>query len=184
MDERGLVLHPEIAPYDIIIIPIFYNENEKREVLRYIDEIIIKKLEELGLTYFIDLTDKSPGAKYYYWEKRGIPYRIEVGKKEISTNTVTIFSRALRKRVSVSINELGTVISKMRQEYLKYIRDFMSRKVNEYLRKYTIALDIKFEKDVCEKVENEYGLTTIGKVIDVYNLDRSYVGKILFGKKY
>lgn len=91
-DDKGLVLPPHIAPIQIIIIPIYKEEN-KNEVLDYCNK----------LTYLMGVSDlrvecdvrehESPGSKFNRWEQRGIPIRIEIGMSEIERKQVSINRR-------------------------------------------------------------------------------------------
>lgn len=82
-DNRGLVLPPKLAPIQFIIVPIFRNEEQKKEILSKAD-MIKTSLISKGFECEIDTRDNlSPGFKYNEWELKGIPIRIEIGPKDI-----------------------------------------------------------------------------------------------------
>ena len=96
-DDYGLVLPPRIAPKQVVIIPI----GESDEV----DILVSKFNSELNnndITAYIDNTDKSPGFKFAEAEVNGIPVRIEVGKRDLENNTITIARRDTREKIVVS----------------------------------------------------------------------------------
>ena len=87
-DDKGLVLPPKIAPKQVVIIPI--GDDDKVNTL---SEEINTKLNENGITCYIDKTDKSPGFKFAEAEVNGIPVRIEVGKRDLENNKITFVRR-------------------------------------------------------------------------------------------
>jgi prolyl-tRNA synthetase len=98
-DEKGLVLPPSVAPVQVVIVPITIGKR-KEEVLAAATEIE-KELCAAGLRVKVDLRDLRPGAKYYYWEMRGVPLRIEVGPRDIDAGQVTAVTR-LGEKTAVS----------------------------------------------------------------------------------
>ncbi|NIU00459.1 MAG: proline--tRNA ligase, partial [Nitrosopumilaceae archaeon] len=90
-DDSGLIFPFEVAPLQIIIIPILAKK-ESTKVLKYAEELKAK-ISKMGYRVMIDKTDRRPGEKYYFWEMKGVPIRLELGKKEAQNNQVTIFRR-------------------------------------------------------------------------------------------
>ncbi len=99
-DDSGLVLPFSIAPTQVIIIPIYKSKN-KEKILKKATELK-KKLEEEGIRAELDDTGKSPGEKFYFWELRGIPLRIEIGEKELK-GKLTLFLRDNKQRIKVNL---------------------------------------------------------------------------------
>jgi prolyl-tRNA synthetase len=92
-DDDGLVLPPRLAPTVAVIVPIFKTDEEKVTVLETADAIY-KELKSKGFRVKLDTRDNmSPGAKYYEWELKGIPLRIEIGPKDVANKTVVIVPR-------------------------------------------------------------------------------------------
>jgi prolyl-tRNA synthetase len=92
-DDDGLVLPPRLAPTVAVIVPIFKNDEERATVLDAAD-VIYKDLKSKGFRVKIDTRDNmSPGAKYYEWELKGVPLRIEIGPKDVANKTVVIVPR-------------------------------------------------------------------------------------------
>jgi len=92
-DENGLIIPPNIAPIQVVIIPIFRKEEEKETVLKVARELF-EQLEKVGLRVHMDEDDqKTPGAKFFHWEVRGVPARIEIGPKDIEKQTVVLANR-------------------------------------------------------------------------------------------
>ena len=106
-DNKGLVLPFCISPVQVIIIPIF-NKKNKKKILNEIKKIN-KKIESFGIKTKIDDDQKRPGEKYYEWELRGVPFRLEIGEKEIKEKKLTLFIRDTLKKQKISINQLKKI---------------------------------------------------------------------------
>ncbi len=98
-DENGLVLPPKIAPRQVVIVPI--GDDEK--VLNLSNQIL-EKLKSAGIVTFADLTEKSPGFKFAEHEVNGIPVRIEIGKRDLENNLITLARRDTREKINVDAN--------------------------------------------------------------------------------
>lgn len=97
-DDHGLVLPPKIAPYKVIIIPIG-DVKEKLGELK-------KALYENDITFKVDERDKTPGFKFADAEVKGYPIRIELGKRDLENNQVTLVRRDTLEKVVVSFEEV------------------------------------------------------------------------------
>ncbi|MEK6954877.1 MAG: proline--tRNA ligase [Candidatus Micrarchaeota archaeon] len=108
-DQKGLVLPFVIAPIQVVIIPIVKGD-AKEAVLNKADEIK-SILATSGLRVHIDNTDKTPGFKYNWWEMRGVPFRIELGGREVAENSATLARRDTREKAKVPISDLEKTIT-------------------------------------------------------------------------
>ena len=117
-DDKGLVLPFDLTPIQIVIIPILFKEKE---------EIILAKANEISerlknnYTVKIDDSDESPGSKFYYWELRGVPIRIEMGPRDLEKNQMVLVKRHDGKKIFVKDSELETVIDEIAHNYTKEI---------------------------------------------------------------
>jgi prolyl-tRNA synthetase len=92
-DDQGLVLPPRLAPIQVVIVPIFKNDDEKVKVMAVADHLF-KELKEAGLRVKMDDRDNvNPGFKFNDWEMRGVPLRIEIGPKDVEKNSVALARR-------------------------------------------------------------------------------------------
>lgn len=118
-DDYGLYIPPQLVKVKGTVVPIFY-EGIRDDLLSYVNEIIERAKPYI---FVPDLGEQTPGEKYYYSELLGYPLRIEVGKKELESKTVTVFRRDTKKKVSVSIHELkeklDEIIEDMKSELIK-----------------------------------------------------------------
>ena len=92
-DDQGLILPPRLAPYQVVIVPIWKNDEEKSVVMSAVKEIR-EQLASAGVRVKTDERDSmSPGFKFNDWEMRGVPLRIEVGPKDVAKGTVVLARR-------------------------------------------------------------------------------------------
>jgi prolyl-tRNA synthetase len=92
-DDNGLVLPPKLAPIHVVIVPIFKNDAEKTKVLEEAGKVAAE-LKAQGLA--VKLDDREgimPGAKYYEWEAKGVPVRIEIGPRDLEKGSLCIVRR-------------------------------------------------------------------------------------------
>lgn len=99
-DDRGLVLPPRIAPIQVIIIPIG-NDLKVEQTVDFLSE----KLREENISYKIDCSNKTPGFKFAQAEVKGYPVRVEVGKRDLESNCVTLVRRDTLEKYQVSIQD-------------------------------------------------------------------------------
>jgi prolyl-tRNA synthetase len=90
-DDQGLILPPRVAPLQIVLVPIYRNDEEKTGVMRVVDEI---QAELSGIRMKVDAREEvRPGFKFNEWELKGVPLRIEVGPKDVEKGTVALARR-------------------------------------------------------------------------------------------
>jgi len=85
-DDNGLILPPEIAPVQVVIVPILF-KGEAERILEHCRRVRDLLAEE-GFRVRLDERDRSAGEKYYHWELRGVPLRLEIGPKDIEKGSV------------------------------------------------------------------------------------------------
>ncbi|MFX1560649.1 MAG: proline--tRNA ligase [Promethearchaeota archaeon] len=103
-DNKGLRLPFKVAPYQVVIVPIFKGKDVDT-VLKYCEDIK-KKLKKAGIRVNLDDSDETPGWKYHYWEMKGVPIRIEAGPRDIKKSSVVLFRRDTMKRETIELKEL------------------------------------------------------------------------------
>ena len=129
-DDRGAILPVNVAPIQVIIVPIPGRNIEFNRILGY-SRKIKSLLSNEGLRVRIDDREElRPGAKFYYWETRGVPIRLEVGEKEVNNKTIAMSRRDTGAKTIISYNEL---LEKIR-EVLEDIRENLSNRAWRFLR--------------------------------------------------
>jgi len=95
-DDQGLVMPPRIAPIQVVIVPIFKNDEEKARVMEVVERLR-SELSEFRLKVD-DRNEVTPGFKFNDWEMRGVPLRIEVGPKDVEKGSVAVARRDIPGR--------------------------------------------------------------------------------------
>jgi prolyl-tRNA synthetase len=110
-DDNGLVLPPNIAPVQVVIIPVAAH---KEGVIEKATEL----LERLKLSFKVkaDISDQSPGWKYAEYEMKGVPLRLEIGPKDIEKNQCVLVRRDTREKIFVNLDELEANIKKVLED--------------------------------------------------------------------
>jgi prolyl-tRNA synthetase len=113
-DDKGLVLPFDLAPTQIVIVPIIFTGKEKM-VLDKAKEIY----EQLKDDYDVKLDDSedSPGEKFYFWEMKGVPFRIEIGPRDIEKEQVVIVRRYDGEKFFVKEDEFKIKIKELAVTY-------------------------------------------------------------------
>ena len=115
-DDDGLVLPPLVAPYQIVIIPI--NRDENVDKLNKCATDLGEKLQSNGIRVLVDTSDMRAPDKMWKWIKRGVPLRVEIGEREMESESVTITRRDLGKesKRTISVAELVSGANNMLQQ--------------------------------------------------------------------
>jgi prolyl-tRNA synthetase len=112
-DDIGLRVPPLLAPIELVIVPIYRSEDERSNVLEAAGRIVSSLAEWAGrgterIRVHVDSRDgMKPGAKYYEWELRGIPLRLELGPRDLAANQGVLVRRDTREKRPVSLSTLG-----------------------------------------------------------------------------
>jgi prolyl-tRNA synthetase len=132
-DDKGLILPYKLAPVQVIIVPI-PGENYD-EIIEYSNGIK-SKLLAIGIRCKLDDSDYTPGYKFNDWEMRGVPVRIEIGKREVNEKTITLSLRTRKKKIKVEYEELGNLY-----QYLNEVNSDIKAKALEFYRENKIFID-------------------------------------------
>lgn len=138
-DDKGLVLPPEIAPTQVIIIPI---AQHKEGVLDAAYEI--QHSLKASVRVDIDASEKKPGWKFNESEINGIPIRLEIGPKDIEEKKVVLVRRDTGEKIHVAIEQVETEISRLLRDIQKALYD---KALSHRLNKTTIATNMDEFKD-------------------------------------
>jgi len=132
-DDIGVVLLPKIAPIQIVIVPIFF-EGLEDIILNYSKEIY-EILSTANYKVVMDeRKDVTPGEKFYYWERQGVPLRLEVGPKEIKENTVRFVTRIGKKwnvKKEDIVKEVKTTLMNLEIELKEKVQKEMNSRIVE-----------------------------------------------------
>lgn len=151
-DEKGLILPFDMAPVQVVIIPIIF-EKVKKELFRACEET--RKL--LG-DFRVEVDAKEgvrPGEKFYYWEMKGIPIRVEIGPKDLEKKEVVLVSRVDGKKKSVKQEDVAKAVKEMSVE----IGIALRKKAQEYFD--SMISEAGSLEDLKKIIEKKGGLVRI-----------------------
>src|SRR6476620_3025132 len=118
-DDNGLRVPPLLAPIELVIVPIYRSDEERSAVLEAASRIVTSLAEWAGrgtekIRVHVDARDgMKPGAKYYEWELRGVPLRLELGPRDLASNQGVLVRRDTRAKRPVSLDVLGEEVSEL-----------------------------------------------------------------------
>ena len=130
-DDKGLVFPYLIAPIQIVIVPIIGKENRDNILLKI--EEIKERLIESGYRVHLDDREVKPGAKYYHWELKGAPLRLEIGPRDLENNVITASTRDDGKKHTIPINDIMHNAKKTLNDLFKEQHRRMYEKAERHL---------------------------------------------------
>lgn len=146
-DDQGLVLPPNLAPIQVVIVPIYKADDQLAEITKEVD-ILVKELKKLNISVKYDnRTTQKPGFKFAEWELKGVPIRIAVGPKDLENGTFEIARRDILSKETVNKEGIEIYIQKL----LKQIQTDLFDKALNYRNAHITEVN-SFEefKDVLE----------------------------------
>ena len=110
-DDSGLIVPPRVAPIQVVVVPIFRDDESQEKVRRFVDTWS-GELKRAGIRYRVDWRDERPGDKYAHWELKGVPLRLNVGARDADAGQVEMVDRLTRKKVAVPVEGLAERLHK------------------------------------------------------------------------
>jgi prolyl-tRNA synthetase len=136
-DDNGLVLPPKLAPYEVVIVPIYRSQEQLDAVLEKANDIK-KELSKQGLTVKIDARDShKPGWKFAEYELKGVPIRIAMGPRDLEQGTLEVARRDTLEKNSISIDEVNSYIPNLLEE----IQNNLFQKALNHRSEHTTEVD-------------------------------------------
>ena len=136
-DDKGLRIPPFLAPTEVVIVPIYRSDEERGRVLEATTNIVSaltdwERRDPGRLRVHLDARQGiKPGAKYYEWELRGIPVRMEIGPKDLDKNQAMLVRRDTGEKGPVSLDTIGEDVSdllaRIQNDMLATARDRLDR---------------------------------------------------------
>jgi len=156
-DNKGLILPSHIAPIQIVIIPILFKNANANLIItkcRKLYEI----LKNEGFRVIIDEKEWKPGSKFYYWEQKGVPIRIEIGPKDVEENRMIVVRRDSGDKYPISLNSKEEYIKKINSIF-EEIFDSLRLKQSELTRSCILQTDELI--NALDWIENNKGIAEI-----------------------
>jgi prolyl-tRNA synthetase len=137
-DDSGLVLPPNVAPVQVVVVPIFRSEEDKAAVAAAIDGFqaaLAETPEGKAVRVKVDWRDESPGFKYNHWELRGVPFRLEIGPRDVAAGQGMLVKRVDRSKEPVPLAQLAAELPARLRTYqaelLQRARDFQAANTHQ-----------------------------------------------------
>ncbi len=144
-DDNGLVLPPNLAPIQVVIVPIFKKQEQLDELMAKLNPLA-DELKKLGIRVHVDASDKAtPGFKFAEYELKGVPLRLAMGGRDLENGTVELARRDTMTKETVSFDGIVETI----QTLLKEIQD------NIYQKALNFRLENTREVDTWEEFKEE-----------------------------
>ncbi len=135
-DDKGLVVPPRLAAVQVVIIPLWFKDEQKDDVLAKAREIG-GQLKEKGIRIKIDEKEGRPGEKIFVWEKKGVPVRLEIGPKDIAAGKVVAARRDTGDKSDIAFDAIATEL----QSLLEDIQNTLFSRAKSYLEQKTVSVD-------------------------------------------
>jgi len=146
-DNAGLILPPRLAPYQVVVVPIWRKDAEKTLVGETVERV--EKMLKGKVRVKVDLSENTPGWKFNEWELRGVPVRMEIGPRDVQNNSVMLVRRDNRIKESVAIGALVTrlpeLLEEVQQSLFRRAKDFQDQNTH-----YTDSYE-EFKQIITEK---------------------------------
>jgi prolyl-tRNA synthetase len=142
-DDKGLILPFSISPLQVVVVPIYTKKN-KEKILKY-----STKIKSILKNYRVELDEReeySPGWKFNEWELKGVPFRIEIGEKELKSKKLTLYTRNTKKKESITLKNLD--LKKHGKEFDEKLRE----KAEKFIR--SNIVNCKSKEDIKKALKN------------------------------
>ena len=127
-DDNGLVLPPNLAPIQVVIVPIFKKQDQLDALMEKLNPLA-DELKKLGIRVQIDASDKAtPGFKFAEYELKGVPLRLAMGGRDLENGTIELARRDTMTKETVSFDNIVETI----QNLLKEIQDNIYQKALDF----------------------------------------------------
>ncbi len=135
-DDKGLVVPPRLAATQVVIIPLWFKD-EQREGILSAAKSIEERLKRVGIRVKVDTKEGRPGEKIFAWEKKGVPLRLELGPKDLDAGVAVVARRDTGEKTSLSLDVLDKEIPQL----LEQIHETLLARARAYRDEKIVAVD-------------------------------------------
>ncbi len=136
-DDNGLVLPPKLAPIQVVIVPIYKNQEQLDEINAKVNPIV-ENLRAMGISVKYDNADnKRPGFKFADYELKGVPVRLVLGARDIANGTIEVMRRDTLEKSSTSLEGIEETVKNLLDE----IQDNIYKKALDFRNEMTYKVD-------------------------------------------
>lgn len=158
-DDNGLIMPPEIAPIQVIIVPVLFKDQAANDAVLGQCRAVADRLRAAGIRVELDERQKTSGEKYYHWELRGVPLRLEVGPKDVEKKSVFAARRDMGKdgKKAIALDQLEAGVKDLLASIHKALYDRQAA---------FVATRVKHPKSLDEaKALDAEGQKTVGYIL-------------------
>ncbi|MCH5232442.1 MAG: proline--tRNA ligase, partial [Muribaculaceae bacterium] len=138
-DDNGLVLPPKLAPIQVVVVPIYKNEEQRDQISEKVKPIL-EELKKKGISVKYDDSDnRRPGFKFAEYELKGVPVRLAIGARDLENGTVEIMRRDTLEKETVPlegiVDRIASELEDIQESLFKRaleLREKNTRKINSY----------------------------------------------------
>ena len=191
-DDKGLIMPPSIAPIQVVVIPILSKEGS--DEITSAAQKIVQDLKAQKIRVKLDDRDIRPGQKYYDWEIKGVPLRIELGPRDLQSNSF-MCARRTGEKSSCSLDELLSSVREELDLVDKHMKENAKAHFNNHIKKMPnlkiTGSNISLEEDLeegyvyemafngndaeAEMIEKETGFSFLGESTSPYSKERECI---------
>jgi len=145
-DDKGLVLPPRVAPTQVVIVPILFDDSKKKVLAK------CKEVAKLLESFSVEVDDRegyTPGWKFNEWEMKGAPLRIELGPKDMEKDQAVLVRRDNGEKKPVKISSLSKEVPEM----MDAIHDSLYKKAYELMA--SSLAEVETEAEFCKAIDNK-----------------------------
>ena len=152
-DDKGLKLPPNLAPIQVVVVPIIPSKEDKNNVMEKVENI-----KTMLSNYRLNIDDReevTPGFKFNEWELKGVPIRIEIGPRDIENNKVILSRRDIdNSKEEVSMDKLESKIDQLLSDIQKNMFDVSKNHMEEN------TIHVESKEELIEALNNKEGFVT------------------------
>ena len=152
-DDKGLKLPPNLAPIQVVVVPIIPSKEDKNNVMEKVENI-----KTMLSNYRLNIDDReevTPGFKFNEWELKGVPIRIEIGPRDIENNKVILSRRDIdNSKEEVSMDKLESKIDQLLIDIQKNMFDVSKNHMEEN------TIHVESKEELIEALNNKEGFVT------------------------
>jgi len=172
-DELGPCFPPSVAPVQVVVVPIPFEGCDPLPLSQEAEQ----ELRKAGLRVELDAGEQRPGEKFYKWDRKGVPLRVEVGPKEVEGRKVTCVARDTRERMEVPLEELGTRVKEILRQIEERLKQRAWEKMKERIAEVRSLEEVKGEgkvfrffwcgkRECAERLEAQTGVSVLGQEVE------------------
>ncbi|WP_085535230.1 proline--tRNA ligase [Massilibacteroides vaginae] len=136
-DDNGLVLPPQLAPIQVVIVPIYRNDEQLAQISEKVKGIVAN-LKKMGISVkFDDADNKKPGWKFAEYELKGVPVRLAMGGRDLENNTIEVMRRDTLVKETITCDGIEEFVKNLLDE----IQQNIFKKAFDYRASHTVEAD-------------------------------------------